>query len=64
VASFRALPPAAYGTGPDAFVMRSLAERVVEPASRLVAASLRVSLAEGAARLDLTVDARPPEARP
>ena len=63
VASFRALPPEAYGTGPDAFVMRSLAERVIDPAARLVAAALRVELSEAAAVLDLVVDARPlPEA--
>jgi hypothetical protein len=59
VASFRALPPQAYGTGPDAFVMRSLADRLVEPASRLVAASARLDLADGAAVVDLTVEARP-----
>jgi hypothetical protein len=60
VASFRALPEAAYGTGPDAFVMRSLAERVVDPASRLLAATLRADLVEGAARLDLTLELAPP----
>lgn len=61
VASFRALPQEAYGTGPDAFVMRSLVDRVIDPASRLVAASVRLDLAEAAATIDLTVEARPPE---
>jgi hypothetical protein len=60
VRSFRALPPQAYGTGPDAFVMRSLAERVVDPASRLAAASLRLDVTEGAVRADLVVEAREP----
>lgn len=65
VKSFRALPPEAYGSGPDAFVMRSLAERVVDPAARLAAAALRLELSEAAAVLDLVVDARPvPEAGP
>jgi hypothetical protein len=62
VTSFRALPQQAYGTGPDAFVMRSLAERVVDPASRLSAASLRIDLAGEAARAELVVEARSPEA--
>jgi hypothetical protein len=65
VRSFRALPAAAYGTGPDAFVMRSLAERVVDPASRLAAASLSISMARldgagEAVRLDVVVEAREP----
>ncbi len=62
VASFRALPAAAYGTGPDAFVMRSLADRVIDPASRLVAAAARLDLGQAAATVDLVVDARPPAA--
>lgn len=62
VKSFRALPASAYGTGPDAFVMRSLAERLVDPASRLAAVSARLELAEGGARVDLVVEARPAEA--
>jgi len=65
VKSFRALPAEAYGSGPDAFVMRSLAERVVDPAARLAAAALRLELSESAAVLELVVDARPvPEAGP
>lgn len=60
VSSFRSLPPQAYGSGPDAFVMRSLIERVVEPAEGLLAASLRVDLAAaGAALGELVVEARP-----
>lgn len=62
VASFRALPASAYGAGPDAFVMRSLAERIIDPASRLVAASARAALTAEAARIDLIVEARQPEA--
>jgi hypothetical protein len=58
VGSFRALPPSAYGSGPDAFVMRSLAERVVEPASRLEAASLRLDVVEAAVRIEAVVEAR------
>jgi hypothetical protein len=61
VAAFRALPPTAYGSGPDAFVMRSLAERVIDPAARLVAASARASMTPEGARLDLVVEARRPE---
>ncbi len=63
VASFRALPPRAYGSGPDAYVMRSLAERIVDPASRLVAASLRLDVVEAAARFELVLEAQP-EATP
>jgi hypothetical protein len=58
VAGVRALPDEAFGTGPSGFVMRSLVERVVEPASRLAAISLRADLAEGALVLDLEVEAR------
>ena len=48
VAAVRALPDEAFGGGPSGFVMRSLVERVVEPAARLTAVSLRAELAEGA----------------
>ncbi|GEJ56750.1 hypothetical protein [Anaeromyxobacter diazotrophicus] len=64
VAAFRALPAAAYGSGPDAFVMRSLADRLVDPAARLLAASARAEVTAEAARLELVVEARPPEAAP
>jgi len=60
VRSFRALPEEAYGTGPDQFVMRSLADRVVEPAARLRALSLRVEVLPAAARLDLDLEAAAP----
>jgi hypothetical protein len=59
VRAARALPEAAFGSGPDKFVMRSVADRVLDPASRIEAAALRVELAEGAARIALRVDARP-----
>ena len=61
VASFRSLPPEAYGTGPDAFVMRSLAERVIDPASRLLAGSIQLELAADAALFHVLLEARPPE---
>jgi hypothetical protein len=63
VSTFRALPPAAYGTGPDAFVMRSLADRIIDPASRLVAAAVRLELGPDAAVADVTLDARPVETK-
>jgi hypothetical protein len=59
-ASVRALPPASFGTGPTGFVVRSVVDRFVEPASRLAAVSLRAELAEGALGLTLDVDARAP----
>jgi hypothetical protein len=58
VRSSRALPSSAYGTGPDAFVMRSIAERILDPASRLEAASMRFDLGEGAVRADFAIEAR------
>jgi len=60
VKSARALPPGAYGTGPDGFVMRSLADRLVEPASHLRAVALRLEVREGAAVIDLAVEGEPP----
>jgi hypothetical protein len=54
----RALPDEAYGTGPNAFVMRSLADRLLQPASRLRAVSLRFDLVPGAALVALEVEAR------
>jgi hypothetical protein len=60
VASVRALPEEAFGTGPTGFVMRSLAERIVDPAERIDAVSLRVELAEGALVLSIEVEPRPP----
>ena len=63
-ASVRALPPASFGTGPTGFVVRSVVDRFVEPASRLAAVSLRAELAEGALVLTLDVDARAPGGAP
>ena len=63
--SIEALPEEAYGTGPNAVVMRSLVSRYLEPASSLVSISLRLDLAPGAAILDLDVDGRSaPQPRP
>jgi hypothetical protein len=59
VAAFRALPPESFGTGPDGFVVRSLADRFLEPASRLRAASARLEVLAGAARVDVVVEAVP-----
>ncbi|HEY6099496.1 MAG TPA: hypothetical protein VIW03_08705, partial [Anaeromyxobacter sp.] len=58
VAAVRAMPEEAFGTGPSGFVMRSLVDRLVEPASRLAAVSFRADLAEGALLLALEVEAR------
>ena len=58
VEAVRAMPDEAFGTGPSGFVMRSLVERFVDPASRLSALSLRADLAEGALVLALEVEAR------
>jgi hypothetical protein len=63
-ASVRALPPEAFGTGPTGFVMRSLAERIVEPAARIDAASVRAELAPGALTLTLVLEPRAPEGAP
>lgn len=56
----RALPPQAFGTGPDGFVLRALVDRFLEPASHLAAASLRLEVIPGAARIDLAVEALAP----
>lgn len=58
VAGVRELPDEAFGTGPSGFVMRSLVDRIVEPAARLAAISLRAELAPGAMVVELTVEAR------
>jgi hypothetical protein len=58
VASVRALPPEAFGTGPTGFVMRSLTERIVDPAARIEAVGLRAQLAPGALVLTLDVEPR------
>ncbi len=58
VRSIEALPEDAYGTGPNAVVMRSLVNRYLEPASALSAVSARLDLVPGAALVDLDVDGR------
>ncbi len=63
VGAVRSLPDEAYGTGPNGFVMRSLAERFLEPASRLRAASLQFDLATGAAIVDVEIEGRDDSAR-
>ncbi len=66
-ASVESLPQSAYGTGPNAVVMRSLVNRYLEPAHALATVSLRLGVAPGAALLDLDVEGRstpPPPARP
>jgi hypothetical protein len=60
VGAVRALPDEAFGTGPSGFVMRSVVDRLVEPAARLSAVSLRADLSEGALRLEMLVEARAP----
>jgi hypothetical protein len=57
VAAVRAMPEEAFGTGPSGFVMRSLVDRFLEPASRISALSLEAHLAEGALVLALEVEA-------
>ncbi|HSN90846.1 MAG TPA: hypothetical protein VLS93_06430 [Anaeromyxobacteraceae bacterium] len=58
VESVRALPPEAFGEGPNAFVLRSVVDRFVAPAEGLAAVSLRADLADGALRLVIEVEAR------
>ncbi len=63
--SVEALPEEAYGTGPNAVVMRSLVNRYLEPATSVSAVALRLELAPGAVLLDLDVDGRSePKPRP
>lgn len=57
--SVAALPEEAYGTGPNAFVMRSLVSRYLEPAASLAAVSARLDLVPGAAVVDLEVVGNP-----
>ncbi len=57
------MPEEAFGSGPSGFVMRSLVDRFLEPASRLSALSVRAELAEGALVVALEVEAAP-EQRP
>jgi hypothetical protein len=63
--SIEALPEEAYGTGPNAVVMRSLVNRYLEPATSLASVALRLELLPGAAIVDLDVDGRSePKPRP
>jgi hypothetical protein len=57
VASVRALPDEAFGSGPSGFVVRSVVGRFLEPAARLSAVSLRAELADGALVLALDAEA-------
>lgn len=63
VASVRALPQEAFGTGPSGFVVRSVVDRFLDPAARLAALSLRADLAEETLVLGLEVEAVRGEAR-
>jgi hypothetical protein len=55
----RALPDEAFGTGPTGFLVRSMVERVLEPAGRLAAISARADLGPGALVITLTVESQP-----
>jgi hypothetical protein len=59
VKAVKALPPEAYGGGPDAVVARSLAERLAAPGAA-VTASLRADLPAGALRLALDLELAAP----
>lgn len=60
VSGVKALPPEAFGTGPDAVVARSLAEKLTAPGGGGTA-SLRADLPAGALRLSLDLELPPPE---
>ncbi len=63
--SVEALPEEAYGTGPNAVVMRSLVNRYLEPANALATVALRLDLVPGAVIIDLDVEGRgEPRPRP
>jgi hypothetical protein len=62
--ALRALPPASFGSGPDGFVVRSMVDRLLEPASRLAALSLRAELAGDALVFTLEVHRRAPGSAP
>jgi hypothetical protein len=53
VAALRALPPAAFGSGPDAVVGRSMAEKAIDALGRGAMAALRADLPPGALKLTL-----------
>jgi hypothetical protein len=56
VAALRALPPSAFGAGPDAVVGRSLVEKLTQTLGQGAAVSLRADLPAGA--LKVTLDLR------
>ncbi len=62
VKAVKALPPEAFGAGPDAVVLRSLAEKVTLPGGGGTV-SLRADLPAGALRLTLDVELPPPAAK-
>jgi len=63
--SVEALPEEAYGTGPNAVVMRSLVNRYLEPANALATVALRLDVVPGAVLVDLDVAGRgEPRPRP
>jgi len=65
VASVRALPPEAFGSGPSSFVLRSMVNRLVDPADRLAAVTARAEIEDAALVLAIEAEARPrPEAGP
>lgn len=63
VASVRALPDDAFGEGPTAFVMRTVVDKIVEPAARLSAVSVEGELAPGALTVHVALEARGSAAR-
>jgi hypothetical protein len=60
VKAVKALRPEAFGSGPDAVVARSLAEKLTAPGAGGTV-SLRADLPAGALRLALEVELAPPE---
>jgi hypothetical protein len=60
VKAVKALPPEAFGSGPDAVVARSLAEKLTAPGTGGTV-SLRADLPAGALRLTVEVELAPPE---
>lgn len=64
VKAIRALPPEAYGAGPDAVVTRSLAEKITAPGAAAGAVSLRADLPAGALKLTLDLELGEPAKAP
>lgn len=63
VASVRALPEDAFGTGPTGFVVRSIVERFLEPADRISAVSVRADLGDAALTVELAIEAPAPDGK-